>query len=138
MTLLDFLRNNLLLVAVAVVSGGMLVWPYLRRATGGPWVTPVQATHLINREDAFVVDVREPEEFGAGHVLGAKNVPLSRMAAAGADLGKRKAKPVIVCCETGNRSASAAATLRKQGFERVFNLAGGMKAWQDAGLPIEK
>ena len=138
MTLLDFIRNNLLLVAVAVVSGGMLVWPYLRRATGGPWVTPVQATHLINREDAFVVDVREPAEFGAGHVLGAKNLPLARIDAAGADLAKRKAKPVIVCCETGNRSASAAATLRKLGFERVFNLAGGMKAWQDAGLPVEK
>lgn len=137
-TVVDFLRQNYLLVLVALVSGGMLVWPYVRRATGGPWVSPAQATHLINREDAFVIDVREPGEYGAGHVLGAKNIPLGRVQAAGADLAKRKEKPVIVYCETGNRSASAAATLRKQGFARVFNLSGGMKAWQDAGLPVEK
>ncbi len=136
--LFDFLRQNYLLVLVALVSGGMLVWPYLRRATGGPWVTPPQATHLINREDALVIDVREAAEYGTGHVLGAKNIPLARVAAAGADLAKRKERPVIVYCETGNRSASAAAMLRKQGFARVFNLAGGMKAWQDAGLPVEK
>jgi rhodanese-related sulfurtransferase len=135
---IDFLRQNYLLVLVALVSGGMLLWPYLRRATGGPWVSPAQATHLINREDAFVIDVREPAEYGSGHVLGAKNVPLARVAAAGADLAKRKEKPVIVYCETGNRSTSAAAVLRKQGFARVFNLSGGMKAWRDAGLPVEK
>ena len=137
-TVVDFLRQNFLLVAVALASGGMLVWPYLRRATGGPWVTPAQATHLINREDASVIDVRETAEYGAGHVLGARNLPLARVAAAGADLAKRKAKPVIVYCATGDRCAKAAAALRKQGFERVFNLAGGMKAWQEAGLPVEK
>ena len=114
------------------------VWPYFRRASGGPWVTPAQATHLINREDATIVDVREASEFGAGHVLGARNLPLARVEAAGADLAKRKGKPVIVYCETGSRSANAATVLRKQGFERVFNLSGGMKAWQDAGLPVEK
>jgi len=137
-TFVEFLRQEYLLVAVAVASGLMLVWPYVRRATGGPWVSPSQATHLINREDAFVIDVREPGEFNAGHILGAKNVPLASVAGAGPELAKRKAKPVILCCESGNRSGTAAATLRKQGFERVFNLAGGIKAWQDAGLPVEK
>lgn len=138
MSLLQFIEHNLLLVAVAVASGAMLVWPYFRRASGGPWVTPAQATHLINREDATIVDVREASEFGAGHVLGAKNLPLARVEAAGADLAKRKAKPLIVYCETGDRSAKAAAVLRKQGFERVVNMAGGIKAWREAGLPVEK
>jgi rhodanese-related sulfurtransferase len=137
-TFLDFLRQNYLLVLVALVSGGMLVWPYLRRASGGPWVTPAQATHLINREDASVIDVRDAAEYGAGHVLGAKNMPVARLAAAGAELAKRKAKPLIVYCASGERSTKAAAALRKQGFERVFSLAGGMKAWQDAGLPVER
>lgn len=136
--IIDFLRQNYLLVGVALASGGMLLWPYLRRASGGPWATPAQATHLINREDASVIDVREPAEYAAGHVLGAKNVPLARVASAGAELAKRKAKPMIVYCASGDRSNKAAATLRKQGFERVFTLAGGMKAWQDAGLPVEK
>ena len=77
--LVQFVQNNLLLIVVAFVSGAMLLWPLVRRTAGGPWVTPAQATHLINREDALVVDVREPGEYGAGHILGAKNVPLARM-----------------------------------------------------------
>ena len=137
MEFVDFLRNNLLLVAVAAVSGGMLIWPLLRRTTGGPWVSTAQATHLINREDALLVDVREPGEFGAGHILGARNVPLARIDGSG-DLAKRKDKPVIVYCEGGERAAKAAAALRKLGFTRVVNLNGGLPAWQQAGLPLEK
>ena len=65
----DFVRNNLLLFVVAFVSGAMLLWPLFRRTAGGPWVNTAEATHLINREDALVVDVRDPGEFGAGHIL---------------------------------------------------------------------
>jgi rhodanese-related sulfurtransferase len=133
----DFIRNNLLLVAVALVSGGMLVWPFLRRTTGGPWVSTGQATFLINREDALVVDVREPGEYGAGHILGARNVPLARLDGAG-ELAKRKEKPVIVYCDNGDRASKAAAALRKLGFTRVVNLSGGLPGWQQAGLPLEK
>ena len=89
----DFVRNNLLLFVVAFVSGAMLLWPLFRRGAGGPWVNTTQATHLINREDALVVDVRDPGEYGAGHILGAKNVPLSRLG--DADISKRKDRPVI-------------------------------------------
>ena len=134
----EFVRNNLLLFAVALVSGGMLLWPFVRRTTGGPWVSTTQATHLINREEALVVDVREPNEFAAGHVLGAKNLPLARLDASGADLAKRKERPVIVYCDGGERSAKALAALKKHGFTRVANLSGGLAAWQQAGLPVEK
>ena len=134
----EFVRNNLLLFAVAFVSGAMLLWPLVRRTTGGPWVSTTQATHLINREEALVVDVREPNEFAAGHVLGAKNVPLARLDASGAELAKRKERPLIVCCDGGERSAKALALLKKQGFTRVANLSGGIAAWQQAGLPVEK
>jgi len=132
----DFVRNNLLLFAVALVSGAMLLWPLFRRWTGGPWVNTAEATHLINREDALVVDVRDPGEYGAGHILGAKNVPLSRLD--DGELAKRKDRPVIVYCDGGERSAKAISALRKQGFARVANLSGGLRAWQQAGLPIEK
>jgi len=134
----EFVRNNLLLFVVALVSGGMLLWPFVRRSTGGPWVNPTQATQLINREDALVVDVRDPGEFAAGHVLGAKNLPLARLDSPGADLAKRKDRPVIVYDDGGERVAKAAAALRKQGFTRVANLSGGIGAWQQAGLPVEK
>lgn len=134
----DFVRNNLLLIAVAFVSGAMLVWPLVRRTAGGPWVTPTQATHLINREDALVVDVREPGEYGAGHILGAKNVPLARIDEGGGDLVKRKDKPLIVYDDKGERAAKAVAALKKHGFSRAMNLSGGIGAWQQAGLPVEK
>jgi rhodanese-related sulfurtransferase len=134
----DFIRNNLLLFVVALVSGGMLLWPLVRRTSGGPWVSPAQATHLINREDALVLDVREPSEFATGHVLGAKNLPVARMETAGAEVMKRKDRPVIVYCDGGDRSGKAIAALKKQGFARLANLSGGLKAWQDAGLPLEK
>jgi len=134
-----FLQDNILLIAVAFVSGAMLLWPYVRRATGGPSVSPSQATQLINREDAMLIDVREPGEYGAGHILGAKNVPMSRVDTGGADIaGKRKDRPVILYCDSGTRSAKAAAVLRGQGYTRVLNLSGGIGAWQQAGLPVEK
>ena len=134
----DFVRNNYLLFLVALVSGGMLLWPLVRRTTGGPWVNTTQATQLINREDALVVDVREPNEFAAGHVLGAKNLPLARLEASGGELAKKKERPVIVYCDGGERSAKALATLKKHGYTRVANLSGGLAAWQQAGLPVEK
>ena len=133
---MDFVRNNLLLFVVAFVSGAMLLWPLFRRGAGGPWVNTAEATHLINREDALVLDVRDPGEFGAGHILGAKNVPLSRLG--DAEVAKRKNRPVIVYCEGGERSSKAVAALKRQGFARVVNLTGGLRAWQQAGLPVEK
>ncbi|HEU4923595.1 MAG TPA: rhodanese-like domain-containing protein [Burkholderiales bacterium] len=133
---MDFVRNNLLLFVVAFVSGAMLLWPLFRRGAGGPWVNTAEATHLINREDALVLDVRDPGEFGAGHILGAKNVPLSRLG--DAEVAKRKDRPVIVYCEGGERSSKAVAALKRQGFARVVNLTGGLRAWQQAGLPVEK
>ena len=132
----DFVRNNILLFVVAFVSGAMLLWPLFRRTAGGPWVNTVEATHLINREDALVVDVRDPGEYGAGHILGAKNVPLSRLG--DADVAKRKERPVIVYCDGTERASKAVAALKKQGFTRVVNLSGGLRAWQQAGLPVEK
>jgi len=134
----DFVRNNLLLFAVAFVSGAMLLWPLVRRSAGGPWVTPAQATHLINREDALVVDVRDPGQYGAGHILGAKNVPLARIDEGSPELAKRKDRPLVVYDDRGDRASKAVGALKKQGFSRVVNLSGGIGAWQQAGLPVEK
>lgn len=134
---MEFIQANILLIVVALASGGMLLWPLVRSTTGGPSVSAQQATHMINRQDAVVVDVREPGEYGAGHIIGARNVPLARIGAAGNEL-KRKDKPLIVYCQRGERSPKAAALLRKQGFGSVVNLSGGIGAWQQAGLPLEK
>lgn len=135
---MEFLKNNIMLVAVAFVSGAMLLWPYLRRGAGGPWVTTLEATQLINREDALVLDVRDPAEFAGGHMLGAKNIPLADIEKRAGELEKQKSKPVIVLCNEGGRASKAAAALRARGFEKVFNLSGGFPAWQQAGLPVVK
>jgi rhodanese-related sulfurtransferase len=135
---IQFVKDNLLLFAIAFVSGAMLLWPLIRRGTGGPWATTLEATQMINRQDAPVIDVREDAEFAKGHIVGARHIPLAQLEARAKELQKYKAKPVIICCETGNRSSSAMATLRKLGFENVYNLSGGYAGWQQAGLPVEK
>jgi rhodanese-related sulfurtransferase len=129
---------NPLLALTALVSGAMLLWPLVRRSTGGPWVDTGRAIQLINREDALVVDVRDAGDYAAGHILGAKNLPLARIEEGGGDIAKRKEKPLIVYDDGGESSAKAAAALKKQGFTQVASLSGGLGAWRQAGLPVEK
>ena len=135
---MKFVLDNIFLIAVAFVSGAMLVWPLVRRGAGGPSVNTLEATQLINRQDALVVDVREQAEYAQSHILNARGLPLSQIEARIGDIGKFKDKPVIVYCATGSRSSSAASVLRKGGFSNVSNLSGGFAAWQQAGLPVQK
>jgi rhodanese-related sulfurtransferase len=134
----DFISKNIFLVMIAAVSGGMLLWPLLRKGAGGPWVSTLQATQLMNREDAVVVDLRLAADFAQGHILGARNIPLAELGKRAGELDKYKAKPVIVHCGNGNRAGDGVALLRKGGFGNVVNLTGGYAAWQQAGLPVEK
>jgi rhodanese-related sulfurtransferase len=135
---MEFLVKNWALVAIAAISGGMLIWPLLRKGAGGPWVNTLQATQLMNREDALLIDVRGAAEFAGGRILGARNIPLADLARRAGELEKHKAKPVIVYCNAGNASGAAVALLRRNGFGNVVNLSGGFAAWQQAGLPVEK
>jgi len=133
-----FVLDNIGWILAAVVSGGMLLWPLARRGVGGAWVSTLQATQMMNREDALVIDVRDADAYAKGHILGARSIPLAELGRRAADLDKHKSKVVIVSCQNGDRSTSAAATLRQSGFARVHALNGGFAAWQQAGLPVEK
>ena len=135
---MKFLTENIFLIAIAFVSGAMLVWPLVRRGAAGASVGTLEATMLINQKDAIVIDVREAGEFAQTHILNSRNVPLGEIEARIKELERFKDKPVIVSCATGNRSGSAASVLRKHGFTNVVNLAGGVAAWQQAGLPTGK
>jgi rhodanese-related sulfurtransferase len=135
---MEFISKNIFLVMIAAISGGMLLWPLLRKGAGGPWVNTLQATQLMNREDAVVVDLRPVADFAKGHILGARSIPLADVEKRAAELDKYKAKPVIVYCSAGNSSGASVALLRRNGFANVVNLAGGYAAWQQAGLPVEK
>jgi rhodanese-related sulfurtransferase len=134
----EFITKNIFLIMIAAVSGGMLLWPLLRKGAGGPWVSTLQATQLMNREDAVVVDVRPADEFAKGHILGARSIPLADLDKRAGELDKYKSKPVILHCSDGNRAGAGVALLRKNGFGNVVNLAGGYAAWLQAGLPVEK
>ena len=135
---MEFIIKNWALVLIACVSGGMLIWPLLRKGTGGPWVNTLQATQLMNREDALVIDLRPAADFAKGHILGARNLPLAELEKRAGELDKHKAKPVILHCADGNRAGDGVALLRKNGFASVVNLSGGYAAWQQAGLPVDK
>lgn len=134
---MDFLIQNWALISVALVSGGMLAWPLIKGGAGGGLNT-VNAVQLINREKAVVVDVSETEEFAAGHIGGARNVPLNQLEARLPETVKNKALPVLLVCPTGARAARALAIAKKLGYEKAQVLAGGLKAWKEANLPVEK
>jgi rhodanese-related sulfurtransferase len=120
----------------ALVSGGMLAYPAIRRMQGGS-LGPNDAVLLINREKAVLIDVSEPEEFARGHAGGAQNIPLSQIESSN-ELPKKKNVPVILMCPTGSRAVRALPTLKKLGFEHCHALSGGTNAWRQAGLPINK
>jgi rhodanese-related sulfurtransferase len=136
--MLEFLQKNILLVAAALGSGAMLLWPLVRGGIGGRSVNTLQATQLMNRDNALVLDVREPAAYAAGHILGAKNLPLAEIEKRAADFEKYKSRTVIVHCDTGSAAARAVGLLKARGFENVVNLAGGFRAWLQGGLPVER
>jgi rhodanese-related sulfurtransferase len=134
---MSFIVNNWMLISIALISGGMLLWPVVQgAATAG--LTPAAAVQLINREKAVVVDVCETNEFAAGHVTGAKNIPLGELEAKLATSVKNKTLPLILVCQSGARSGRALATAKKLGYEQAQSLGGGMAAWRAANLPVEK
>jgi rhodanese-related sulfurtransferase len=133
----NFIVENWMIIAVAVSSGAMLMWPLVQGATGGA-LSPAAAVQLINRERAVVVDVREPAEFAQGHVGGARNVPLAQLEQQLPLTVKNKTLPVILVCGSGGRASRAEGVARKLGYEKAQAMAGGLKSWKDANLPVEK
>lgn len=134
---MKFLIDNWYLVLTAVVSGGLLFWTTLRGKAG---VSTAEAVRLVNREKGVLIDVSEPAEYAAGHAGGARNVPLATLGTAEPprQLPTNKALPVVLMCQSGTRAAKAAGILRKQGYANAVALSGGLAAWREASLPIEK
>lgn len=133
----DFVQANLLLCTLVLVSGGLFIWSLFQQA--GKELEPSEATLLMNRSaKSAVLDVRDPHEFAGGHLPDAINIPLSQLSERMTELESWKEFPLLVYCASGGRSARACAHLNKHGFEKLHNLAGGVSAWQKAGLPIRK
>lgn len=135
---MKFLIDNWSLIAIALASGGMLVWPLIAGGLNAGALSANAAVQLINREKAVVIDVSEAGEFAAGHVVGAKNVPFEQLEEKLASVVKNKALPLILVCATGGRANRAVAVAKKLGYEQAQALGGGLKAWKEANLPLEK
>ena len=134
---MKFLIDNWMLISVALASGAMLLWPVIQGATS-TGLSAAHAVQLINRERAVVVDVSDAQEFAAGHVGGARNVPVAQLEQRLPEVVKNKALPLILVCATGARANRALAVAKKLGYEKAQVLAGGLKAWKEANLPVEK
>jgi len=135
---LDFLVQNITLVVIAAVSGGMLVFLSVNRTGGRGGITPTQATLLINRENAQVIDLSEADEYTAGHLPDSRNIPVGRIDERASELEKFKDTPLILVCQTGARAPGVVKRLEKLGFTKVHSLDGGLKAWTAAGLPLKR
>jgi rhodanese-related sulfurtransferase len=134
-----FVEKNWLLVLVFLMSGSMLIVPLVMRGFAkGKNVGNLEATVLMNRKNALVVDVRETREYENGRLPGATHIPLSQLPARAAELAKHAARPVIAYCARGQRSRMAASSLAKAGFSEIYHLNGGIDAWRAAGLPLER
>ena len=134
---MKFILDNWMLISVALASGFMLFLPVMQgAATAG--LSPQQAVQMINREKAQVIDVCSAEEFAAGHLIGARHVPLDQLEQQIAGVAKNKSQPLILVCASGLRSKRAVAVAKKLGYEQAHSLTGGLKGWKEANLPVEK
>lgn len=130
---------NMMLFGGAIATGLMLVWPLVMRPfRAGREVSVVEAVQLINRKDALVIDLRDTGEYEAGHIAGARHVPEKQLTERLKDLEKFKGRPLIVACRSGTRSGVAVQVLRRNGFAEAVSLGGGVGAWDQAGMPLEK
>ncbi len=133
---MKFIIDHIFLIGIVLLSGGALLWPALTMR--GKTASALQATQMMNRGKAIILDVREVAQFAAGHVREARNIPLGELKSRLGELEKSKSRTIIVVCQKGTRAAAAAKTLEKAGFEDVVCLDGGLGAWQTLGLPVAK
>ena len=137
--LIEFTTNHIILTSAFFALLVLLMMDLFSASLRGyQSATPSDATQLINREDALVLDIREDNEYHSGHIVNSVHIPLGHLDKRITELEKHKAKPIIVGCRSGSRSARACSMLKKQGFEHIYNLKGGIMAWQHANLPITK
>ena len=132
----EFAGNHSLLFGALGLILGLLTYNLLTGSKGN--VDPQGATALINQKDALVVDVRPSADYSKGHIINSMNIPLNGFSKQINSLEKHKEKPVIVSCRSGAQSTQACAQLRKAGFTDVYNLRGGILAWQSANLPLSR
>ena len=142
---MDFFFENILLISIAFISGGLLVWPLLTKNIGLKKLGTAEATTMLNRQNGILVDLREDDDLSGGVIPQAERIPSSILLKKreGFDKHKKKFrdkknqnKPIILI---GNKISTVSVVgklLKDNGFEEVFCLDGGIESWIEAGLPV--
>lgn len=136
----EFISQNVLLVALFLASGTMLIVPTVLKlvGAGGREIGTLDTTRLMNSGNALVLDIRDNGEYNGGHLPKAKNIPLAELEKRVDEITRFKDKPVIVTCRAHGKAGTAVKRLKALGFTDLYVLAGGVPAWREASLPIEK
>ncbi|MDY6946833.1 MAG: rhodanese-like domain-containing protein [Pseudomonadota bacterium] len=135
---LEYTTNHPFLVAAAAILAVLaVVFEMRQRARGGGSVSTTDAVRLQNT-GALLIDVRDSEAYQAGHIIEARHIAAAEIASRAESLKKFKEKPVIVYCDGGAASATAARQLRDSGFTKVVTLSGGLNSWRQDNLPLVK
>lgn len=133
--LTEFVGNHpWLFIALFAILFMLISGELKQRLSGVTEIGPTEATRMLNRDDAVLVDMRDDKAFREGHIVSALHAP----DAGKAKLDRYRDRPLIVYCRSGNQSAAYCRQLRKDGFESVYNLKGGLMAWERAELPLTK
>jgi len=137
--ILEFVGNHpILFLAFFGTLGLLIASEASRRRSGMKPISPIEATQLSNRQNAIFLDIRDESEYRVGHIPSAVHIPLKTLPERIAELEKTRESPIITYCRSGNRSTGAGGILKKNGFETVYNLSGGLTAWEKANLPVSR
>jgi rhodanese-related sulfurtransferase len=129
----EFLTQEWMLVGALLVVVIMLIMNESRKS--GPAVTPQQAITMVNAEDGVFLDLRDAAEFKKGHIVGAMNIPATKLPARMGELEKLKGKPIVLVCKMGQQSGGASKQLKAENYEQVYKMTGGMMEWGNLQLP---
>lgn len=136
---IDFLFEQwpltLAFIFIVILIGRSFLEPIL---TGVKDIKPQDAVRLINDDDTLLLDVRVDKEFKEGHILGTTHIPLGALESRIKEIDDHKGDKVVIYCQTGMRSKQAGGILKKHGFETMFSIQGGLNAWINANLPVNK
>lgn len=135
----EFVANHLFLFSLLTAILVLLIWNiYGDVISGIRQVTPAEATRMINHENAVILDIRKADEFADGHIINAVNIPMKDIENRRKELEKYKDLPVILYCMNGSDSPRVARILRQTGMEKTCYLKGGLIAWRNANMPIDR
>ncbi len=137
--IIEFAGNHYILVLAFAVVSYLLIQDVVESLTRKyKSLSPLLTVAKINQGDLSIIDVREPAEYGKGHIDGARNIPVGKLEQHIETLMELKDKPILLVCQTGTRSAPACKTLLKKGFSDIYQLTGGIDAWQDNKYPLTR